>query len=176
MTRTNIDIDDEACAEVMKRYGLSTKREAVNFALHVLNGSVLAVQETRAPYDAGRPAEPVEMQRQDLPRQVEPQEDVTYRRATIEETRRMREETDFDAVPTREEWLNRPLVPVERPTREEWLALQGTGWEGDLEEMRRNSPQLEAWLNRQDDEPLPNLKDESPQATDDKSAGGQEPR
>ena len=33
MARTNIDIDEEACAAVMKRFGLGTKREAVNFAL-----------------------------------------------------------------------------------------------------------------------------------------------
>ena len=33
MARTNIDIDEAACAEVMRRFGLSTKREAVNFAL-----------------------------------------------------------------------------------------------------------------------------------------------
>lgn len=33
MVRTNIDIDEEACAKVMRRYGLRTKRDAVNFAL-----------------------------------------------------------------------------------------------------------------------------------------------
>ena len=33
MARTNIDIDEDACAVVMRRYGLKTKREAVNFAL-----------------------------------------------------------------------------------------------------------------------------------------------
>ena len=31
--RTNIDIDDELLAEVMKRAGLRTKREAVDYAL-----------------------------------------------------------------------------------------------------------------------------------------------
>lgn len=36
MSRTNIDIDDEACAVVMRRYGLRTKRQAVNFALREL--------------------------------------------------------------------------------------------------------------------------------------------
>lgn len=36
MSRTNIDIDDQACAHVMKRFGFSTKREAVNFALRQL--------------------------------------------------------------------------------------------------------------------------------------------
>lgn len=62
MARTNIDIDEAACQRVMKRYRLSTKREAVNFAL----------------------------------------------RAVAEE----------------------PM------SREEMLAMRGTGWEGDLEEMR----------------------------------------
>lgn len=33
MARTNIDIDDEACTEVMRQYGFSTKRDAVNYAL-----------------------------------------------------------------------------------------------------------------------------------------------
>ena len=36
MARTNIDIDDQACAEVMRRYRLATKREAVNLALRAL--------------------------------------------------------------------------------------------------------------------------------------------
>ena len=35
MARTNIDIDEEACASVMRRYGLQTKREAVNLALRL---------------------------------------------------------------------------------------------------------------------------------------------
>ena len=33
MTRTNIDIDDELVARVMKRYDLKTKKEAVDLAL-----------------------------------------------------------------------------------------------------------------------------------------------
>lgn len=36
MSRTNIDIDDEACRTVMRRWGLRSKREAVNFALREL--------------------------------------------------------------------------------------------------------------------------------------------
>ncbi len=98
MTRTNIDIDDEACAEVMRRYGLSTKREAVNLALRSV---------------AGRPM-----------------------------------------------------------TLEEALAMQGTGWDGDLEEMRRNSPQLEAWLNRPADEGLPGLEKELSSSPDDDEVEG----
>ena len=48
MARTNIDIDDRACAEVMRRYQLSTKREAVNFALRTLAAEPLSVDEARA--------------------------------------------------------------------------------------------------------------------------------
>jgi Arc/MetJ family transcription regulator len=47
MARTNIDIDDKACAAVMMRYGFKTKREAVNFALRQL-GRVATVEEALA--------------------------------------------------------------------------------------------------------------------------------
>lgn len=47
MARTNIDIDDKACAEVMKRYQFTTKREAVNFALQTLAAEPLSVEEAR---------------------------------------------------------------------------------------------------------------------------------
>ena len=47
MSRTNINIDDDACAEVMRRYRLSTKREAVNFALRALAAEPLGVDEAR---------------------------------------------------------------------------------------------------------------------------------
>jgi len=33
MARTNIDIDEEACALVMRQRGFTTKRDAVNYAL-----------------------------------------------------------------------------------------------------------------------------------------------
>lgn len=62
MTRTNIDIDDDLVATVMRRYSLRTKKEAVDFALRRLVGPV--------------------------------------------------------------------------PTREELLALEGTGWDGDLAQFR----------------------------------------
>ena len=48
MARTNIDIDDHACAEVMRRYSLATKREAVNFALRTLAAEPLSIDEGRA--------------------------------------------------------------------------------------------------------------------------------
>ena len=42
MGRTNIDIDDELVAEVMRKYGLRTKREAVDLALRRLAGPRLS--------------------------------------------------------------------------------------------------------------------------------------
>lgn len=47
MSRTNVNIDDEACAEVMRRYHLATKREAVNFALRTLAVEPFGVEEAR---------------------------------------------------------------------------------------------------------------------------------
>ena len=41
MTRTNIELDDELVAEVMRRYGVSTKRQAVDLALRRLVGAPL---------------------------------------------------------------------------------------------------------------------------------------
>ena len=38
MARTNIELDDELVAEVMRRYGVSTKRQAVELALRRLVG------------------------------------------------------------------------------------------------------------------------------------------
>jgi Arc/MetJ family transcription regulator len=48
MGRTNIDIDDELCQQVMDRYHLTTKREAVNMALRHLAGEPLGLHEARA--------------------------------------------------------------------------------------------------------------------------------
>ena len=48
MSRTNINIDDKACAEVMRRYHLATKRAAVNFALRALAAEPFGVEETPA--------------------------------------------------------------------------------------------------------------------------------
>lgn len=42
MSRTNIDIDDELAAEVMRRFGSTTKRAAVDLALRRLVGSPLS--------------------------------------------------------------------------------------------------------------------------------------
>ena len=48
MSRTNIDIDDQACAEVMRRYRLATKREAVNYALRTLAAEPASIDEARS--------------------------------------------------------------------------------------------------------------------------------
>ena len=48
MARTNIDIDDELCRRVMQRYRLTTKQEAVNFALRHLAGEPLDLAEARS--------------------------------------------------------------------------------------------------------------------------------
>jgi Arc/MetJ family transcription regulator len=66
MARTNIDLDDELIREVMRRFGVSTKKEAVDLALRRLVG-----------------------------------------------------------------------VPL---TREFLLGLEGVGWDGDLESLRREKP------------------------------------
>lgn len=41
MARTNIDLDDELTAEVMRRFGLTTKKAAVDLALRRLVGAPL---------------------------------------------------------------------------------------------------------------------------------------
>jgi Arc/MetJ family transcription regulator len=47
MSRTNIDIDEDACRVVMQRYHLATKREAVNFALRTVAGEPLSLDRAR---------------------------------------------------------------------------------------------------------------------------------
>jgi Arc/MetJ family transcription regulator len=47
MARTNIDLDDEACETVMRRYHLLSKREAVNFALRTVAGEALDLSQAR---------------------------------------------------------------------------------------------------------------------------------
>ena len=48
MSQTTVDIDEQACAEVMRRYQLATKREAINFALRTLAAEPLSVEDARA--------------------------------------------------------------------------------------------------------------------------------
>lgn len=70
MVRISVEIDEKACAEVMRRYHFKTKREAINFALRSMSG------------------EPI------------------------------------------------PPDPAKAMTLEEALAMEGIGWDGDLDEMR----------------------------------------
>ena len=48
MARTNIDIDDELCRQVMERFHLTTKRDAVNLALRRLASEPLGLDDARA--------------------------------------------------------------------------------------------------------------------------------
>ena len=48
MTRTNIDIDDELIETVMRQNGLTTKREAVDFALRATVRKPPTVEEILA--------------------------------------------------------------------------------------------------------------------------------
>jgi Arc/MetJ family transcription regulator len=48
VTRTNIDIDDEAVDWVMRRYRMRTKREAVDFALRRLRVEPMSLDEALA--------------------------------------------------------------------------------------------------------------------------------
>jgi Arc/MetJ family transcription regulator len=45
MSRTNIDIDDDAVTWVMEHYQFQTKREAVNYALRRLRIEPMSVEE-----------------------------------------------------------------------------------------------------------------------------------
>jgi Arc/MetJ family transcription regulator len=47
MSRTNIDIDEDACRAVMERYHLRTKRDAVNFALRSIAAEPLGLDQAR---------------------------------------------------------------------------------------------------------------------------------
>jgi Arc/MetJ family transcription regulator len=48
MSRTNIELDDALIAEVMRRYGVGTKREAVDLALRRLVGLPLTQEFLRS--------------------------------------------------------------------------------------------------------------------------------
>ncbi|MDP9495293.1 MAG: type II toxin-antitoxin system VapB family antitoxin [Actinomycetota bacterium] len=48
MARTNIDLDDKLVEMAMQRYGLRTKREAVDLALRRLVGGVMSKDEALA--------------------------------------------------------------------------------------------------------------------------------
>jgi Arc/MetJ family transcription regulator len=48
MSRTNIDIDDKLVADVMRRYRLKSKREAVNFALQSVRDEAFSADQIKA--------------------------------------------------------------------------------------------------------------------------------
>jgi Arc/MetJ family transcription regulator len=48
MARTNIDIDEDLLSRVMRRYGIHTKREAVDLALRRLAGEPMTIEEALA--------------------------------------------------------------------------------------------------------------------------------
>lgn len=48
MARTNIDLDDAACARVMRRFSLSTKKDAVNTALRLVAEEPMSLDEALA--------------------------------------------------------------------------------------------------------------------------------
>ena len=53
MGRTNIDIDDDLVAGVMRRYGLSTKKDAVDFALRQVSVVPMTTREMHAMRGSG---------------------------------------------------------------------------------------------------------------------------
>jgi Arc/MetJ family transcription regulator len=53
MTRTNVDIDDALVARVMRRYGVPTKRAAVDLALRRLDIEPLTREEALAMRGSG---------------------------------------------------------------------------------------------------------------------------
>ena len=48
MSRTNIDLEDSALEAVMRRFGFTTKTEAVNYSLRALAGQPLTRDEILA--------------------------------------------------------------------------------------------------------------------------------
>ena len=48
VSHINVEIDDHACVDVMRRYRLATKREAINYALRRLAAEPLPLDEARA--------------------------------------------------------------------------------------------------------------------------------
>ncbi len=67
MARTNIDIDDDACTTVMRRFGLATKREAVNYALRALAVEPLTLEEALGMQGSGWEGDLREMRRTRVP-------------------------------------------------------------------------------------------------------------
>ncbi len=63
MGRTNIEIDDALVTEAMRRYGLPSKRAAVDFALRRLVGDAMSRQEALEMEGSGWHGDLAEMRR-----------------------------------------------------------------------------------------------------------------
>ena len=61
MSRTNIDLDDSAVEAVMARYHLTSKKDAVNFALRTLAAEPMSLDEARGMEGSGWDADLAEM-------------------------------------------------------------------------------------------------------------------
>ena len=69
MSRTNIDIDDVKVEEAMRRFGLRTKKEAVDLALERLIGPRLTTEELLSLEGIGWDGD-LDKMRDDSPEQV----------------------------------------------------------------------------------------------------------
>ncbi|MGH4006758.1 MAG: type II toxin-antitoxin system VapB family antitoxin [Pseudonocardiaceae bacterium] len=67
MSRTNIDIDDELIGEAMRRYGLKTKKDAVDLALRRLVGPRLSPEFLASLEGIGWDGDLDEMRRSSVP-------------------------------------------------------------------------------------------------------------
>ena len=67
VARTNIDIDDALIGRVMSRHGLSSKREAVDFALRRLDVTPMTREEALAMQGSGWDGDPVSYTHLTLP-------------------------------------------------------------------------------------------------------------
>ena len=54
MARISVDIDEAACAEIMRRYKLASNQEAINFALRKVAAEPIALQTPDRTHDPGR--------------------------------------------------------------------------------------------------------------------------
>jgi Arc/MetJ family transcription regulator len=68
MSRTNIEIDDDLVDEAMRRYGLPSKRAAVELALRRLVGDPMDRDEALAMQGAGWDADLEELRSDNAPR------------------------------------------------------------------------------------------------------------
>lgn len=67
MARTNIDIDDELVNRVMEKFGLKTKRDAVNYALRKVAGPRLTTSDIDAVRGIGWDGDLGELRRDRFP-------------------------------------------------------------------------------------------------------------